>query len=168
MFVQSKDESVQENPQRPDPTEPTNVEGKVESVHAVRVNAASSPSVESSHSAGARGLAELFGLDIRAALLTVFVDMMLFTGDLLSLGILIPVAIAVSIVLAFIVFRMQVAWYGDSRESALIKCLIVALLTAIPVPLGPLVAIPGGIIGIIHAGRRGTGNGSPSSNKVNA
>jgi hypothetical protein len=104
--------------------------------------------------AAAKGLAQTFGLDIRAAILTILVDLLVFGGDMASFGALIPIAIAVAAVLAFIVFKIQFHWYKDDRDSALIKAMIVGLLTAIPVPITPLFAIPGGILGIVNAVKR--------------
>jgi hypothetical protein len=103
---------------------------------------------------GSRGLAATFGLDPRVAVLTVIVDMMVFGGDAITLGALIPIGIAVGAALAFIVYKIQMKWYGDDHDSALIKALIVGLLTAIPAPLGPFFAIPGGLLGIVNAIRR--------------
>jgi hypothetical protein len=108
----------------------------------------------SPQSAASRGLAQTFGLDIRAAILAVIVDLMVFGGDVASLGALLPIAIGVAGVLAFIVYKIQVKWYKDDHDSALIKALIIGLLTAIPVPLTPLIAIPGGLLGIVSAIRR--------------
>jgi ParB-like chromosome segregation protein Spo0J len=42
----------------------------------------------------------------------------------------------------------------DDHETALIKALIVGLLTAIPAPLGPFFAIPAGLLGVVNAVRR--------------
>jgi hypothetical protein len=41
-------------------------------------------------------------------------------------------------------------WYGDDRESALIKALILAFLTAIPVPLPAFLSVPAGIMGLFR------------------
>jgi hypothetical protein len=101
-----------------------------------------------------RGLTQTFGLDIRTALLAVLVDMMVFGGDVLSAGALIPLGIAVAGVLGFIAYKIQTRWYGDDHDSALIKALIVGLLTAIPVPLTPIIAVPGGVLGVIGMLRR--------------
>ena len=54
-------------------------------------------------------------------------------------------------VLSFVTYKIQRAWYGDDRDSALIKAAVVGLLTAIPVPITWLVAGPGGFIGLLHA-----------------
>jgi hypothetical protein len=108
----------------------------------------------SPRSAASQGLTQTFGLDFRAAVLTVIVDLMVFGGDAFSLGVLIPLGIIVAAILAFIVYRIQIKWYGDDHDSALIKALIVGLLTAIPAPLAPLFAIPGGVLGIVNTVRR--------------
>lgn len=104
--------------------------------------------------AAARSLTDMFGLDIRAALLTILVDMMVFGGDILSAGVLIPVGIGAGCVLAFIVYKIQSRYFGDDHDTAMIKAAIVGLLTAIPVPLTPLVAIPGGVLGLVKALRK--------------
>jgi hypothetical protein len=98
----------------------------------------------------AKGLAQTFGLDIRAAVLTIIVDLMISTMDAISLETLIPLGIAISIVLGFITYKIQSKWYGDDHDSALIKALIIGLLTAIPVPITPIVAIPSGILGLLN------------------
>lgn len=102
----------------------------------------------------AKGLAQAFGLDIRAAILTILVDMLLFGEEVVSLGTLIPLSIAVACVLGFIVYKMQTKWYGDDHDSGLIKALVVGLVTAIPAPITPVIAIPGGILGLINMLRK--------------
>lgn len=97
---------------------------------------------------------QLFGLDPRVAFLTLIVDMMLNAGDVVSMGLLLPVSVAAGIVLGFIVYRAQINWYGDDKESARIKALILGLLTAIPTPIPEVLYIPAGILGFIHRFRR--------------
>jgi hypothetical protein len=104
--------------------------------------------------AASRGLSQMFGLHPSASVLTILVDLMLFGGDVVTLGAMIPLGVVVAAVLAFIVYRIQITWYGDDHDSALNKAFIVGLLTVIPVPLSPLVAIPGGLIGIVKVIRR--------------
>jgi hypothetical protein len=104
---------------------------------------------------GYGGLTQLFGLDPRIAILTLLVDAMLFGGELLTMGLLIPVAIVVGIGLGVITYRAQRSWYGDDRESALIKAAVVALLTAIPTPLPAILSIPSAVLGALHYLRRG-------------
>jgi hypothetical protein len=102
-----------------------------------------------------RGFTQLFGLDPRIAFLTFIVDAMLFGGVALTAGLLIPVALVAGVVLGFITYRAQMKWYGDDRESALIKGVIVGLLTAIPTPLPAILYVPSGILGLIHMARGG-------------
>jgi hypothetical protein len=85
------------------------------------------------------------------------IDLMLFGGAVLTFGLLIPIALVAGIVLGFITYRAQVKWYSDDRESALIKGVIVGLLTAIPTPLPAVVYVPSGILGLIHVARSGWG-----------
>ena len=96
-----------------------------------------------------RGFGQLFGLDPRIAFLMFVVDMMLFGGNLLTLGLLLPVSVGAGLVLGFITFRAQRRWYGDDTDAALIKAAIVGLLTAIPTPLPAALYIPSGIVGLI-------------------
>jgi uncharacterized membrane protein YvlD (DUF360 family) len=67
---------------------------------------------------------QFFGLDPRVAVLAAIVDSMLFGGEVASLG--------------------------ADHETALIKASIVGLLTAIPTPLPVLLAIPAGLLGVVH------------------
>jgi hypothetical protein len=114
---------------------------------AIRTNTVTTPV----KAVGSRSLAATFGLDPRVAVLTVIVDMMVFGGDAITLGALIPIGIAVGAILAFIVYKIQMKWYGDDHDSALIKALTVGLLTAIPAPLGPFFAVPTGLLGVVKA-----------------
>jgi len=97
------------------------------------------------------GFIQTFGLDYRVALLALLVDFIAFSGDILSAGLLYPVELGAAVVLSFVTYKIQRAWYGDDRDSALIKAAVVGLLTAIPVPITWLVAGPGGFIGLLHA-----------------
>lgn len=108
----------------------------------------------SPQAAASRGLAQTFGLDIRAAILAVIVDLMVFGGEVVSFEALLPLGICVAGVLGFITYKMQRKWHQDDHDSALIKALIIGLLTAIPVPLTPIIAVPGGVLGIVSSFRR--------------
>jgi hypothetical protein len=107
--------------------------------------------------ATSRGFTQIFGLDPRIAFLTFVIDLMLFGGVVLTWGLLIPIALVAGLVLGFITYRAQMRWYGDDRESALIKGVIIGLLTAIPTPLPAILYIPSGLLGLIHMARRGWG-----------
>src|SRR5215472_6020928 len=72
-------------------------------------------------------ISQVFGLDPRIAFLTLIVDMMLNAGDLMSMGLLLPVSIAAGIVLGYVVYKAQINWYGDDPESAKIKAIVIGL-----------------------------------------
>jgi len=99
-------------------------------------------------------LVRVFGLDPRIAFLTLVVDVMLNAADTVTAGMLLPVSVAAGIVLGYITYRAQLHWYGDDQESARIKAIIIALLTAIPTPLPELLYIPAGLVGLWHGFRR--------------
>jgi hypothetical protein len=105
-----------------------------------------------SRSEVARGFSGTFGLDPRVALLTVLIDFMANSATIVSAGLLYEVELGAAVVLSYIAYRAQRAWYGDDHDSAQIKALIVGLLTAIPAPITPLFAIPGGLIGWLRRG----------------
>lgn len=92
----------------------------------------------------------MFGLDPRVAFLTFLVDAMLFSGDVLSGGGLVLFSMFVGAVLGLVAYKAQMKWYGDDRDSALIKGIAVGLLTAIPVPLPAILSIPTGLVGLVH------------------
>lgn len=99
------------------------------------------------------GLLQTFGLDVRVAALAALVDVMAFSADVVSAGLLYPVEIGAALVLGVVTYKIQRAWYGDDRDSAVIKALVVALITAIPVPILPFLAGPAGLLGILRAMR---------------
>ena len=103
---------------------------------------------------GQRGFGQVFGLDPRVAFLTVVVDAMLFGGDVATMGAGALLSLPAGVVLGVITYKAQRHWYGDDRESALIKGLVVGLLTAIPTSLPGLLTIPSGLIGLAHMLRR--------------
>jgi len=108
------------------------------------------PDKDSGHQGAIRRFGQLFGLDPRVAFLMLIVDMMLNAGDLVSMGLLLPVSIGAGIVLGYVAYRAQINWYGDDRESARIKGLILGLLTAIPTPIPEILYLPAGILGLFH------------------
>ena len=105
----------------------------------------------------------LFGLDPRIAILTLIADMMLNAGDLVTMGLLLPVSIAAGLVLGYITYKAQINWYGDDPESARIKAFAIGLLTAIPTPLPELLYIPAGLIGLFQGLKRHRAGDSNSS-----
>jgi hypothetical protein len=93
-------------------------------------------------------------LDPRVAFLTLVVDVMLNAGDLATMGLLFPVSVMAGIALGYIVYKAQINWYGDDKESARIKAIILGLLTAIPTPLPEILYIPAGLIGLYQRFRK--------------
>ncbi len=93
-------------------------------------------------------------LAARIAALTLLVDFMLFGGEFVTAGLIWPFSVVAGLVLGLIAFKAQMRWYGDDRESAMIKGLILGLLTAIPTPLPALLYIPSGLLGMVHNFRR--------------
>jgi hypothetical protein len=113
------------------------------------------PSVPFDHpAAGTRGFGQMFGIHPSIAVLTLIVDSMLFGGNVMTLGALLPVSISAGLVLGFIAYLGQRKWYGDDKESAFIKALVLGFLTAIPTPLPAVLSVPSGIVGLIHSLRR--------------
>jgi hypothetical protein len=102
------------------------------------------------HVARARGFSQLFGIHPGIAFLTLIVDLMLFGGDLVTAGALLPVSIGAGAMLGYISYLAQRKWYGDDKETALIKASILGLLTAIPVPLPAVLSLPAGLVGLVH------------------
>jgi hypothetical protein len=115
---------------------------------------AAGPGYSMPHAAAARGFGQIFGLDPRIAALTLVVDFMLFGGEFVTAGLIWPFSVAAGLVLGLIAYKAQMRWYGDDRESALIKGLILGLLTAIPTPIPAFLYIPSGIVGLVHNFRR--------------
>lgn len=105
---------------------------------------------DSSHVLGGHGFAQKFGLHPGIALLTLVVDSMLMGGEIGSMGLLIPVSIASAVVLGIITFMAQRKWYGDDAESAFIKALTLAFLTAIPTALPAFLYLPAGVVGLFR------------------
>ena len=102
------------------------------------------------HAGRSRGFGQLFGVHPSIAFLALMVDLMLFGGEVATLGALLPVSIGAGFVLGIITYLAQRRWYGDDNESASIKALIIGLLTAIPTPLPAVLYIPSGIVGLVH------------------
>ncbi|HEX4053826.1 MAG TPA: hypothetical protein VHX86_06145 [Tepidisphaeraceae bacterium] len=154
MFKQTKPEAIQETHVQPTILQTTDDGQTLQQVPPSLDAPDCPPNAILPQTAASRGLAQTFGLDIRAAILAVIVDLMIFGGEVSSLETLLPLGICAALVLAFIVYKIQMKWHKDDHDSALIKAMIIGLLTAIPVPLTPIIAVPGGILGIISAIRR--------------
>jgi hypothetical protein len=106
------------------------------------------------HAARAHGFSQIFGIHPVIALLTFIVDLMLFGGEVATMGAILPVSIGAGCMLGLIAYLAQRKWYGDDKDSALIKALILGFLTAIPTPLPAMLTVPSGILGLVHKWRR--------------
>lgn len=102
------------------------------------------------HTVVARGFAQIFGIHPAIAFLTLIVDSMLFGGEAVTLGTSLPLSIMAGVVLGIIAYKAQKKWYGDDSESAFIKALILAFLTAIPTNIPAFVYVPAGIVGFFR------------------
>jgi len=107
-----------------------------------------SATAQSLQHASSQGFAHTFGIHPAIAVLTLAIDTMLFGGEILTLGAGELLSIVVAAVLGIITYKAQRKWYGDDKESALIKALILALLTAIPTALPAFLYVPAGVVGI--------------------
>jgi hypothetical protein len=108
------------------------------------------PPAYAQHAARARGFSQVFGIHPTIAFLTLVVDLMLFGGEVATMGAILPVSIGAGFVLGLIAYMGQRKWYGDDKDSAAIKALILGFLTAIPTPLPAILSVPSGIVGLIH------------------
>jgi hypothetical protein len=109
-----------------------------------------SPVQGNPHQIAAHGLGQMFGLHPAVAFLNFTVNSMIFAADWGTIGAFWPVSLVIGVVLGFITFRAQVAWFGDTRESAFIKAGILALLCGIPVPIPAVLSVPAGLVGLFR------------------
>ncbi len=112
------------------------------------------PYPQSREATAAKGIGQIFGVDPRIAILALILDAMLFAGEIISFGVLITLSVVVGAIFGFITYKAQISWYGDDKDSAIIKALIMGLLTAIPSPLPAFLYVPSGVIGLIHLIRK--------------
>jgi hypothetical protein len=96
------------------------------------------------HHAVAHGFGSVFGLHPGIAVFVVAANLMLFgttvlggvIGQFLTAGLSWVAVLAICVIAGMLVgavtYRGQLKWYGDDEESAKIKALIAAILTAIP------------------------------------
>jgi hypothetical protein len=106
------------------------------------------------HQGRGRSFDKLWGLHPGVALLALVVNTMLFGGELVTAGAIFPLALVVGIVLGLVTYRAQVRWHGDDDENALIKAVIMTVLTVIPTPLPDFLYLSFGTVGLVHSLRR--------------
>jgi len=100
-----------------------------------------------------RGFSQTFGLHPAVAAATLAVDLMLESGTIVTFGALEVISLLVCLPLGVITFMAQRKWYGDDNETAFIKAMIIALLTAIPSPIPAILYVPAGIVGLMRPKR---------------
>ena len=108
------------------------------------------PTTVPSHHHATRGFAQAFGLHPAVAALTLTLDSMVYAGEMVTLGLFLPISLAVSAALGAIAYKAQRHWYGDDDESAKLKAGILALLMAIPTGLPAFLYLPAGVIGLFR------------------
>ena len=96
-----------------------------------------------------RGFLKLVGLSPVAAGVSIAVDLVLSAEDLITAGLAIPFSLLAAAGLGWITYKLQIKW-GDDPDAAKVKAVLIALLTAIPVPITPLLAGPAGLAGLIR------------------
>ena len=102
--------------------------------------------------AAARSFGQAFALHPILALTAIVTDCMVSAVDVTSLGVSAPFLwLIASLFIGVIVFLGQKKWAGDDAESAFIKALIVAFLTALPTPLPSFLTVPSGVVGLVHS-----------------
>jgi hypothetical protein len=106
------------------------------------------------HEVRARSFDQLWGLHPGVALFALVVNTMLFGGAVATLGAILPLALVIGVVLGFVTYRAQIRWYGDDAENALIKAVILTVLTVIPTPLPDFLYLSSGVLGLVHSLRR--------------
>lgn len=93
-----------------------------------------------------RGFLRVFGLHPGIAIGTILVNLVLFGVNLMALIIAahtdnraIPVAIGISVEIGalagYLSYLGQIKWYGDDRETAMVKGTVTGVITAIPTGL---------------------------------
>ena len=105
------------------------------------------------HPAAARGFAQVYGLHPMVATATLGADAMLFTGEVMTFGLLLTFSVLAGLILGYFAYKTQRKLYGDDHEMATAKALLIFLFTAIPSPL-PILYVPAGVVGLVHNLRR--------------
>lgn len=95
-----------------------------------------------------RGLAATFGLHPAIAALALAVDWMVFSTELIGIGLLLSVPVSAAV--GLLTYRAQQRWFGDDADSAAIKGGILALLVAIPTAFPSWLYLPAGFIGLLR------------------
>lgn len=105
--------------------------------------------VSSSPSIPARGFANRYGIHPLIAFFTLCTDLMLFGGEVGSMGVSLPLSLIVSSAVGYATYKGQQAMYGDSPDSAKTKAIVLGILTFIPSPLPATAYMSLGFLGLL-------------------
>jgi hypothetical protein len=109
------------------------------------------PPERTSHPAVVRGFAQSFGLHGSVAAFVIAVDLMVNAAGLATLEAgLIPLSIGAGVVMGLVTYLAQRRWFGDDEQSALIKALMMGVLTCIPTSIPNCVLLPAAAIGFFR------------------
>jgi hypothetical protein len=98
----------------------------------------------------ARQFVQTFGLHPVTAVVLTGVNLLLFSAAWGTVGASLVFSIPIGFVVGLFAYNAQKKWYGDNKRFAYIKALILAILTAIPIPLPLLLFVPAGILGFFR------------------
>ena len=90
---------------------------------------------------------QTFGLHPLVGFSLFAIDSMLFASEVATFEATWALTIPIGLALAVFAILLQKRLYGDSWRAAAGKGLIVGVLTAIPLPLGSLTTLLGGVLG---------------------
>lgn len=101
--------------------------------------------------APATSLLHRLGIQPRVALAFVLADWILFSGELFTAAASLPFSILVGFLMGIWAYRQQCRSYGDKKWVAFIKSFLLAVLTAIPSPLGSFIPMIGLILPLLDS-----------------
>lgn len=90
-----------------------------------------------------------FGFHPKVAAFTVLIDLVVFSGTVLTVGFGWFFFVILAVALGYIAYNGQKNWYGDNDADAKTKAVMVAVLTGIPLPIGTALMAYKGITGKI-------------------
>jgi hypothetical protein len=96
-----------------------------------------------------RGFLSIISISPAVAALAIATDLLLFGGDLISFGALLPFSAIACCVLGYCCYVLQ-RRSGDDHPLALAKGLTLALFTFAPVPITPIIAAPGAAAALLR------------------
>lgn len=101
--------------------------------------------------APATSLLRRLGIQPKVALAFVLADWILFSGELFTAAATLPISILTGFLMGIWAYKQQCRSYGDKKSVAFIKSLLLAVLTAIPSPLGSFIPMIGLILPLLDS-----------------